>query len=86
MGVGLLNSLGSGDVAAASSTMGAAATAYLLRYINPKLFFSPEPLSEMRRKPLLQRWYRVNALRLTASAISLAAIHQARTIRLKNRN
>lgn len=71
-------------VAAASSTTGAAATAYLLRNINPKLFFSPQPLNETRRKPLLQRWYRVHALRLTASAVALAAIHQARTIRLKN--
>lgn len=71
--------------AAASSTTGAAATVYLLRSVNPKLFFSPEPLSEMRRKPLLQRWYRVHALRLTASGVALAAIHQARTIRLKSR-
>jgi hypothetical protein len=71
-------------VAAASSTTGAAASVYLLRNINPKLFFGPRPLSEIRRKPLLQRWYRVHALRLTASAVALTAIHQARTIRLKN--
>jgi hypothetical protein len=32
----------------------------------------------MRRKPLLARWYRVNALRLAASAIALAAIDRAR--------
>jgi hypothetical protein len=72
-------------VAAASSTTGAAATAYLLRSVNPHLFFSPQPLSEMRRKPLLRRWYRVHALRLTASAVALVAIHQARTIRLRSR-
>ncbi|WP_230119656.1 hypothetical protein [Arthrobacter sp. Bi83] len=72
-------------VAAASSTAGAAATAYLLRFINPDLFFSPQPLSQLRRKPLLRRWYRVHALRLTASAVSLAAIHQARTIQLRSR-
>lgn len=72
-------------VAAASSATGAAATVYLLRSINPKLFFSPQPLDEERRKPLLKRWYRVHALRLTASAVALAAIHQARTIRLKSR-
>ncbi|RKR30162.1 DUF1772 domain-containing protein [Arthrobacter oryzae] len=71
--------------AAAGSTSGAAATVYLLRNINPKLFFSPQPLSEMRRKPLLQRWYRVHAFRLAASAVALAAIHQARIIRLKGR-
>jgi hypothetical protein len=70
-------------VAAASSTTGAAATAYLLRSINPKLFFSPQPLDELDRKPLLKRWYRIHALRLTASAVALAAIHQARTIRLR---
>lgn len=71
--------------AAASSATGAAATAYLLRSINPVLFFSPHPLSEMRRKPLLKRWYRVHAVRLTASAVALVAIHQARTIRLSSR-
>ncbi|WP_345448023.1 hypothetical protein [Arthrobacter gyeryongensis] len=68
---------------AASSITGAAATAYLLRSVNPKLFFSPQPLDEAHRKPLLKRWYRVHALRLTASAIALAAIHHARTIRLR---
>lgn len=71
-------------VAAASSTTGAAATAYLLRSINPDLFFSPHPLSEMRRKPLLKRWYQVHTLRLIASAAALAAIHQARTTRLRS--
>jgi hypothetical protein len=72
-------------VAAASSTTGAAVTAYLLRSINPDLFFSPQPLSEMRRNPLLKRWYRVHALRLAASAVALAAIHEARTLRLTSR-
>ena len=71
-------------VAAASSTTGAAATAYLLRSINPDLFFSPQPLSETRRNPLLKRWYRVHALRLAASAVALAAIHEARILRLRN--
>jgi hypothetical protein len=65
-------------VAVGSSAAGAAATVYLLRSINPRLFFSPQPLSEMRRKPLLKKWYRVHALRLTASAVTLAALHQAR--------
>lgn len=69
---------------AVSSITGAAATAYLLRSINPKLFFSPQPLDEARRKPLLKRWYRVHALRLTASAVALAAIHQARMVRLRS--
>jgi hypothetical protein len=72
-------------VAALSSTTGAAATAYLLRSVNPDLFFSAEPPDETRRNSLLKRWYRVHALRLTASAVALAAIHQARTIRLKSR-
>ncbi|MCX6500155.1 MAG: DUF1772 domain-containing protein [Arthrobacter sp.] len=65
-------------LAAGSSTAGAAATVYLLRSVNPRLFFSPQPLSEMRRKPLLKRWYRVNALRLAASAVALVALDQAR--------
>ncbi len=72
-------------VAAASSTTGAAATAYLLRSINPVLFFSPQPLSEMRRNPLLKRWYRVHVFRLAASAVALAAIHEARILRLRSR-
>lgn len=72
-------------VAAASSTTGAAATAYLLRSINPDLFFSPQPLSETRRNPLLKRWYRVHAVRLAASAVALAAIHEARTLRIRTR-
>ncbi|BAS15568.1 hypothetical protein AHiyo8_38710 [Arthrobacter sp. Hiyo8] len=38
-------------VGAASSATGAAATAYLLRSVNPKLFFGPYPLEETRRRP-----------------------------------
>lgn len=72
-------------VAATSSAAGAAATAYVLRFLNPKLFFSPHPLSEVERRPPLTRWYRVHAFRLTASAVALAAIHHARTIRLRTR-
>jgi hypothetical protein len=64
--------------AAAASAAGSAATAYLLRSVNPPLFFGPKPLSEMRRKPLLARWYRINALRLAASAVALVAIDRAR--------
>lgn len=73
-------------MAAASSAVGAAATAYVLRSLNPKLFFSPQPLREDERQPLLTRWYRIHAIRLTASAIALAAIHHARTLRLRNSN
>lgn len=68
-------------LAAAASAVGGAATAYLLRSVNPDLFFSPQPLSEMRRKALLKRWYRVHAVRLAASAVALAAIDHARTAR-----
>lgn len=64
--------------AAAASAAGGAATAYLLRAVNPPLFFGPHPLSEMRRAPLLARWYHVNGVRLAASAIALAAIDRAR--------
>lgn len=71
-------------VAAASSATGAAATAYVLRFLNPKLFFSPLPPGEDQRRPLLQRWYRIHAVRLIASAVALAAIHHARTDRLRN--
>ncbi len=71
-------------IAAAASTTGAAATAYLLRSVNPDLFFGAQPLSEVRRLPLLKRWYRVHAIRLTAGAIALGAIRQARIIRLRN--
>ena len=67
-------------LAAASSVVGGAATAYLLRSVNPKLFFSPEPLDTELRTPLLATWYRVHAVRLAASAVSLAAIDHARTL------
>jgi len=66
-------------VAAASSAVGGAATAYLLRSVNPELFFSPQPQGPARRKPLLTKWYRVHAVRLAASAVALAAIDRART-------
>src|SRR3954468_4755688 len=72
-------------VARASSATGAAATVYVLRFLNPKLFFGPRPLSEEERKPLLKQWYRIHAVRLVASAVALAALHHARTIRLSNR-
>ncbi|WP_052259914.1 DUF1772 domain-containing protein [Pseudarthrobacter phenanthrenivorans] len=72
-------------VGAASSAVGAAATVYILRYLNTRLFFSPQPLSQDQRRPLLARWYRFHAVRLAASAAALAAIHHARTIRLTNR-
>ncbi|MGN7147523.1 anthrone oxygenase family protein [Arthrobacter sp. SAFR-179] len=72
-------------VAAASSVIGAAATVYVLRSLNPKLFFSREPLAEDQREPLLRRWYNVHAVRLAASAVALTALHRARTIRLKSR-
>ncbi|MFF2028705.1 hypothetical protein [Arthrobacter sp. NPDC058192] len=42
-------------LAAASSAVGGAATAYLLRSVNPELFFSPQPLDPTRRKPLLTK-------------------------------
>ncbi|MEZ2390474.1 hypothetical protein AB6813_13170 [bacterium RCC_150] len=71
-------------LAAASSAIGGAATAYVLRSLNPPLFFSPEPLSDEKRKPLLKKWYRVHGVRLAASAVALAAIHHARTIGLRS--
>ncbi|WP_427131342.1 hypothetical protein [Pseudarthrobacter sp. S9] len=72
-------------LAAASSAAGGAATGYLLRSVNPRLFFGAQPLSEMRRKPLLKKWYRINAFRLAASGIALAAIHQARVTGMRTR-
>ncbi len=69
--------------AAVSSAAGGAATAYILGSLNPKLFFSPQPLGEEIRKPLLTRWYRVHVVRLVASGIALAAIDHARAVGLK---
>ena len=67
--------------AAISPASGAAVTAYVLRFLNPRLFFSPQPLSEDQRRPLLRRWYRIHTVRLITSAVALAALHRARTIR-----
>ncbi|MDQ1059981.1 hypothetical protein QFZ23_003882 [Arthrobacter globiformis] len=66
--------------AAVASAAGGAGTAYLLRSVNPALFFGPHPLSDMRRRSLLAKWYRVNAVRLAASAVALAAIDRARMV------
>ena len=67
-------------LATASSAAGAGATAYLLRSVNPKLFFGPRPLGEAEREPLLRRWYRLHAVRIATSAISLFAIDRARNL------
>lgn len=72
-------------LAAASSVVGGAATAYLLRFVNPPLFFGPQPPTEEERTPLLKKWYRVHGIRLATSAVALAAIHHARTIGLRAR-
>lgn len=52
---------------AACSISGGAATAYLVRVVNTKLFFSGEPLAASEREALLRTWYRVNAFRLVVS-------------------
>jgi len=70
--------------AAISSASGAAVTAYVLRSLNPRLFFSPQPLNEDQRRPLLKRWYRIHAIRLITSAVALGAIHRAQMIRVSS--
>lgn len=61
------------------SILGSAATAYLVRAINLKLFFSAEPLAAAEQEVLLRRWYRVNAVRLVLAATASASAHQAKS-------
>ncbi|MQA84571.1 MAG: DUF1772 domain-containing protein [Streptosporangiales bacterium] len=52
--------------AAACSMSGFAATAYLLRTVNLKLFFADQPCAPEERERLLRTWYRLNGFRLVA--------------------
>lgn len=52
--------------AAAGTLSGVAITAYLVRAVNLKLFFSRQPPAPADQETLLCTWYRLNRLRLVA--------------------
>lgn len=64
--------------AAACSLAAAAATGYLVKTVNLKLFFGTEPVGADERATLLRTWYRVNAVRLGLAGAALAAAGIAR--------
>jgi len=65
-------------LSAASWTCGGAITAYLVKTINLKLFFTLEPPPTAERDELLRKWYRLNVVRIASAAIALLAAHRAR--------
>jgi hypothetical protein len=58
---------------AACSITAAAATGYLVRAVNLKLFFNAQPVNAHEREILLRTWYRVNAVRLVLTGASWMA-------------
>lgn len=64
---------------AACSISGGAATAYLVRTVNMKLFFRAQPLTATERETLLHTWYCVNAFRLVAGGGAWLAAQKARS-------
>lgn len=64
---------------AVCSLSGAAATAYLVRAVNTKLFFGDQQLPVDERERLLRKWYRLNAFRLAVSGGAWFAARQARS-------
>jgi hypothetical protein len=64
---------------AVCSLSGAAATAYLVRTVNMKLFFGDQRLAVDERERLLRQWYRLNAVRLVASGGAWLAARTARS-------
>lgn len=64
---------------AACSLSAAAATAYIVRAVNVKLFFSTQQLSAEEQKALLRTWYRVNAFRIIASGGAWLALRWAQS-------
>lgn len=65
--------------AAVCSISGSAVSAYVVRAINMKLFFSDQALSADERARLLRTWYRLNAVRLVAAGGALWAAHRSRS-------
>jgi hypothetical protein len=65
--------------AAACSIAGSAASVYLVRAVNLRLFFGDQPLGADERDRLLRTWYRVNAARIAVAGGTLLAAHKART-------
>ncbi|HEX5118607.1 MAG TPA: anthrone oxygenase family protein [Pseudonocardiaceae bacterium] len=65
-------------VSAACTVTGVAATAYLVRTVNLRLFYGTEPVPDDERAVLLRRWYRVNAARLALPGAAWLAAGRAR--------
>lgn len=55
-------------------------TAHIVREINLKLFFADRPLAGTEREDLLQRWYRLNKIRLMASGVAWLTAQHVRSL------
>jgi hypothetical protein len=64
--------------AAACSILGGALTAHLVRTVNLRLFVAGHPVRAGERQTLLNRWYRLNGVRLAAVGGAWLAAHMAR--------
>jgi hypothetical protein len=64
---------------AACSTVGLAISAYLIRRVNLPVMFSATPPPPAERDALIRTWYRLNAVRIAATAAALFAAHRARS-------
>jgi hypothetical protein len=66
--------------AAGLSTMaGVAATGYLVRMVNLRLFVTGEAVSPTERERLLRTWYRLNAARLVTTGIAWLVAERLRS-------
>jgi hypothetical protein len=65
--------------AAACSISGIASTAYLVRTVNVRLFFTNQTLTADEQETLLRTWYRINAVRLATTAGAWLTIQMAKS-------
>lgn len=66
-------------LSAAGTVAGVAATAYLVRTVNLRLYYGTDPVPDAERAALLRRWHRVNAARLAVTGVAWLAAGRART-------
>ena len=66
------------SIAAACSVSGVSLTAYLIRAVNMKVMFAPEPPSAVERDARIRLWYRLNIVRIAAAAGAWFAANRAK--------
>ncbi len=66
-------------MSAGCTLSGGLLTAYLVREINLKLFFTTRPLPVAEQEQLLRRWHRLNRIRLVAAGVAWLAAERVRS-------